>query len=559
MRVAVSGASGFIGNHVLRELQSRHLTTIALTRSSASHPRNPEISSWLVMDIANPPPDPFAAMGSPDVLIHLAWSGLPNYQARHHLEVELPAQLAFLTSCVRAGLKRLVVAGTCYEYGLASGELAEEAPTQPCTQYGLAKDNLRKALFALRTQYDFDLAWLRLFYLYGDGQSEKSLYHMLCTAIDLGAKSFDMSGGEQLRDFLPAHEAARLIVEIAQQKDISGIFNVCSGKPIAIRDLVQSWITEAGAKITMNLGSLSYSASEPMAFWGSRKKLDMIVDHIAQPKKDKLGNHSSAAHFINESTVNSMEFTREVERRLHANRQDKAIRAASHEFMIASTRPKYSYNFSMLGRPIIQYPQDMIALQELIWKVKPDLIIETGIAHGGSLILSASMLALLDYCDAAEAGQVLDPKTPRRRVLGIDIDIRSHNRMAIETHPMAHRIDMIQGSSIAPEIVAEVNKRAAGHEHVLVILDSNHTHEHVLAELNAYTPLVSPGSYCVVFDTVIEDLPAGMYPDRPWDVGNNPKTAVHEFLSRNDDFEIDENMEAKLLITVAPGGYLRRR
>ncbi|MBD8880539.1 cephalosporin hydroxylase family protein [Rhodanobacter sp. 7MK24] len=254
-----------------------------------------------------------------------------------------------------------------------------------------------------------------------------------------------------------------------------------------------------------------------------------------------------------------MEFALEIEGRLQANRKDKVLQATSHEFMVASTQPKYSYNFSMLGRPIIQYPQDMVALQELIWRVRPDLVIETGIAHGGSLILSASMLALLDYCDAVEADQALDLRKPRRRVIGIDIDIRAHNRTAIEAHPMAHRIDMIEGSSIAPEIVDEVLRRAAAYNRILVILDSNHTHEHVLAELNAYSPLVSPGSYCVVFDTVIEDLPAGMYPDRPWDVGNNPKTAVHEFLSRNHDFEVDEDMEAKLLITVAPGGYLRRR
>jgi len=560
MRIAVSGASGFIGQYVLRELQSRGFNTIALTRSATHRSSQSEVSRWVVMDVANPPSNPFETMGSPDVLIHLAWSGLPNYQSNHHLEVELPAQLAFLTSCVRNGLKRLVVAGTCYEYGLASGELAEDAPTQPCTQYGLAKDMLCKALFGLRMQYDLDLAWLRLFYLYGDGQSEKSLYRMFRTAIDRGAKTFDMSGGEQLRDFLPVHEAARLIVEIAQRENVSGIFNVCSGKPIAVRELVQSWIEASGAKIAMNLGQIPYSPSEPMAFWGTREKLDAIVDSTTQPKKTQAGQAwSCTGHSINESTVISMEFAHEVERRLEANRQDKTLQAASHDFIVASTQPKYSYNFSMLGRPIIQYPQDMVALQELIWTIKPDLVIETGIAHGGSLILSASMLALLDYCDAVEAGQTLDPKTPRRRVLGIDIDIRAHNRAAIEAHPMAHRIDMIQGSSIAPEIVAEVHKRAAGNERVLVILDSNHTHEHVLAELDAYASLVSPGSYCVVFDTVIEDLPAGMYPDRPWNVGNNPKTAVHEFLSRSHDFEVDEDMEAKLLITVAPGGYLRRR
>lgn len=293
MRVAVSGASGFIGHYVLRELQSRGFTTIALTRSATHHPPQSKVSSWVVMDIADPPSDPFIVMGSPDALIHLAWRGLPNYQSSHHLEVELPAQLAFLTSCVRGGLKRLVVAGTCYEYGLASGELEEEAPTHPCTQYGLAKDILRKALFDLCTQYDFDLAWLRLFYLYGDGQSEKSIYHMLRAAIDHGAKTFDMSGGEQLRDFLPAHEAARLIVEIAQRENVSGVFNVCSGKPIAVRDLVQSWIAASGAKITMNLGRLPYSPNEPMAFWGKREKLNAIVG-TTQSKKDDPDRHGPA-------------------------------------------------------------------------------------------------------------------------------------------------------------------------------------------------------------------------------------------------------------------------
>jgi len=251
-------------------------------------------------------------------------------------------------------------------------------------------------------------------------------------------------------------------------------------------------------------------------------------------------------------------FQSEVQERLQKNRNSDVLCDAARAFMHASTQPKYSYNFSALGRPIIQYPQDMVAVQELIWRIKPDLVIETGIAHGGSLILSASTLALLDYCDAVEAGRSLDPKATHRRVLGIDIDVRSHNRAAIEAHPMAHRIDMIEGSSIAPEIVDQVHNLAAGHERVMVFLDSNHTHEHVLAELDAYAALVSPGSYCVVFDTVIEDLPAGLYPDRPWDVGNNPKTAVREFLSRNDAFEVDEDMDAKLLITVAPGGYLRR-
>ena len=249
---------------------------------------------------------------------------------------------------------------------------------------------------------------------------------------------------------------------------------------------------------------------------------------------------------------------------------DQLLKDRAFQWFQHSLQYKYSYNFSSLGRPIIQYPQDMVAMQELVWQIRPDLIIETGIAHGGSLILSASMLALLDYCEAVESGQVLDPKTTRRRVLGIDIDIRAHNRAAIESHPMAHRIDMIQGSSIAPAVIAQVHQIARGHQRTLVILDSNHTHDHVLAELEAYAPLTSPGSYCIVFDTVVEDLPDAMFPDRPWGQGNNPKTATWEYLRRLKEegrlaangaplaFEIDSALESKLLITVAPDGYLRR-
>ncbi len=226
--------------------------------------------------------------------------------------------------------------------------------------------------------------------------------------------------------------------------------------------------------------------------------------------------------------------------------------------MLESTIPKYSYNFSWLGRPIIQYPQDIVAMQEIIWNVRPDLIIETGIAHGGSLIMSASMLALLDYCDVVATGVVLDPKASKRRVLGLDIDIRNHNRKAIEAHPLFHKIDMIQGSSIDPKIIAQVHQYAQDYKCILVCLDSNHTHEHVLAELEAYAPLVTPGSYCVVFDTIIEDMPDNMFPDRPWGKGDNPKTAVHEFLKTHDSFVIDKSIQDKLLITVAPDGYLKR-
>jgi cephalosporin hydroxylase len=219
---------------------------------------------------------------------------------------------------------------------------------------------------------------------------------------------------------------------------------------------------------------------------------------------------------------------------------------------------KYSYQFNWTDRPIIQYPQDIVAMQELIWQVKPDLIIETGIAHGGSLIFSASMLAQLDICDAIEADTSFTPKESQRKVLGIDIDIRAHNRAAIEAHPMYSRIQMIEGSSIAPEIIEQVKTIASEYKRILVCLDSNHTHEHVLAELEAYAPLASVGSYCVVFDTIVEDMPADMFPDRPWGPGNNPKTAVWEYLKTHPEFEIDKDIQYKLLITVAPDGYLKR-
>ena len=252
------------------------------------------------------------------------------------------------------------------------------------------------------------------------------------------------------------------------------------------------------------------------------------------------------------------DFQKEVAERIAAIQADKQLCESAAAFMNASTMPKYSYNFSWQDRPIIQYPQDMVAMQELIWSIKPDLIIETGIAHGGSLIFSASMLALLDMCDAIETGEMLDPKISRRKVLGIDIDIRSHNRAAIEVHSMASRIQMIQGSSIAPEIIEQVHAVAANYSRVLVCLDSNHTHDHVLAELQAYAPLTSKDSYCVVFDTIIEDMPADMFPDRPWGPGNNPKTAVWEYLKTHPEFEIDKSIQHKLLISVAPDGYLRR-
>ena len=236
------------------------------------------------------------------------------------------------------------------------------------------------------------------------------------------------------------------------------------------------------------------------------------------------------------------QFRQECLVRIKANRKNEQLTSAAGAFMKESTLPKYSYNFTWLGRPIIQYPQDIIATQEIIWQVNPDLIIETGIAHGGSLIFHSSMLELLGG----------DGK-----VLGIDIDIREHNRVEIEKHPMYKRINMIEGSSIDEEIVRQVYDFAKDKKRILVLLDSMHTHDHVLKELQLYSPLVTKGSYLVVFDTIIEDMPEDFFPDRPWGKGNNPKTAVWEFLKTNDRFVVDKEIENKLLITVAPDGYLK--
>lgn len=248
----------------------------------------------------------------------------------------------------------------------------------------------------------------------------------------------------------------------------------------------------------------------------------------------------------------------EVRQRIAANSRNTHLRECAEEFTRASIPAQYSYNFTWMSRPIIQYPQDIVAMQELIWEVRPDLIIETGIAHGGSLILSASMLALLDMADGIEQGSMIDPAKSKRKVLGVDIDIRAHNRSAIEAHPMASRIQMVEGSSISDDVVTLVQQVASGYQRVMVCLDSNHAHGHVLAELEAYAPLVSIGSYCVVFDTVVEDIPDETHANRPWGPGDNPKTAVWEFLSAHHEFEISKATQDKLLITVAPDGYLKR-
>jgi len=237
---------------------------------------------------------------------------------------------------------------------------------------------------------------------------------------------------------------------------------------------------------------------------------------------------------------------------------DKEVKRLTDDWIQKVNSFKYSYHFDFLGRPIIQYPQDMIAIQELIWKVKPDLIIETGIAHGGSLIQSAAMLALIDLSEAVVSNTMLDPKVSARQVVAVDIDIRAHNRQEIEKHPLSSRLTLIEGSSVEPSIVSRIGEIARNHQSVMVLLDSNHTHEHVLSELKTYADFVTVGSYCVVFDTIIENMPDSASLNRPWSPGNNPQTAVNEFLTNNSSFEIDKSIQEKLLITVAPNGYLRR-
>ncbi len=242
-----------------------------------------------------------------------------------------------------------------------------------------------------------------------------------------------------------------------------------------------------------------------------------------------------------------MNFAQETADRIAENGRNEKLCAAAHEFLKESVGPKYSYNFTWLGRPIIQYPQDMVVMQELIFRLQPDLIVETGIAHGGSLIFSASMIELNRACGGGDG-----------RVVGIDIDIRAHNRQAIEAHPMAHRITMIEGSTVAPDVVKQVRELARGKERVLVCLDSMHTHDHVLAELEAYADLTTVGSYCVVFDTLIEDMPADAYPDRPWGRGNSPKSATRAWLKSHPEFVVDEALHNKTLVTVARDGFLKR-
>jgi len=268
MKVAVTGASGFIGRHVLAELSKQGVDLIAVTRDSARLRDLSESVRVVEMDIARPTPDCFELLGKPDVLIHLAWGGLPNYKSLHHYETELPRQYQFLKAMIEAGLQSLLVTGTCFEYGMQSGALSAAMPTKPNNPYGYAKDALRQQLDFLRSIKPFNLTWGRLFYMYGEGQPSASLYPKLREAVLRGDKSFNMSGGEQLRDYLPVEEVARQTVQLAMARRDIGTVNICSGEPVSVRRLVEQWLKDNGWKIELNLGYYPYPDYEPMAFWG---------------------------------------------------------------------------------------------------------------------------------------------------------------------------------------------------------------------------------------------------------------------------------------------------
>ncbi|MDO8412501.1 MAG: NAD-dependent epimerase/dehydratase family protein [Gallionellaceae bacterium] len=268
MKIAVTGASGFVGQHVLVELLRHKIEIVAVTRDAARLSGVSPSVKVIEMNIAHPTPDCFEHMGSPDVLIHLAWDGLPNYKSLHHFETELPRQYAFLKAMVEAGLPALLVTGTCFEYGMQSGPLSENMPTKPGNPYGYAKDTLRQQLELLKSSKPFNLTWARLFYMYGSGQPNTSLYPKLKEAALRGDKVFNMSGGEQLRDYLPVTEVARQIVRLAVSGGDVGIINICSGKPISVRNLVEQWLRENSWEIEFNFGYYPYPDYEPMAFWG---------------------------------------------------------------------------------------------------------------------------------------------------------------------------------------------------------------------------------------------------------------------------------------------------
>ncbi len=567
MRVLLTGASGFLGKHVLARLRAYGAEVVLLGRS---RPADTADLPWLALDMLDQSDwESTLQQVRASHLLHLAWYAEHGHYWNSPLNLRwVDATLRLLQGFTANGGRHVVMAGTCAEYdwfGSDQGFLNEAStPLNPNSLYGAAKDATRRLAMAWCKDQGVTLAWGHLFFPFGPGEARQRLLPSLIEVFRGRSKPFGVNA-EAWRGMLPVHDAAEALVHLLI-KGCSGRYNICSGQAVQLGDVVRHLANLCEADPAPVLELATHRPGDPALLVGCNARLLATGWRPAWTLEQGLAAMiaSSQTHPINscqkEHTMTpDQQFNAERRERLDAYSQDKAFRGLSRQWLQESMSRKYVYNFDWLGRPIIQYPQDMVGVQQLVWTVRPDLIIETGIAHGGSLILSASLLALLDMCDAIEAGATLDPRCSNRKVIGIDIDIRAHNRAAIEAHPMASRIQMFQGSSVADEVVQQVHAAAAGYKTVLVMLDAMHTHDHVLAELQAYAPLVTPGSYCVVFDTFVDDMPPRFFADRPWDVGNNPKTAARQWLAGHPEFEVDATLEQQLQITVAPEGFLRRR
>jgi dTDP-6-deoxy-L-talose 4-dehydrogenase (NAD+) len=272
--IFLTGGTGFIGRHVARALCAEGLPVRALVRDPLEAAKVLPVGVELVRgDIHAEPSNAAAAAMDCGTLVHLAWPGLPNYKESYHLTRNLIADLRFLASVVERGVGHVLVAGTCLEYGMQYGPLEEDAETSPTTPYGLAKDTVHRVLAGLARQDGFRLQWLRLFYTYGEGQNPRSLLAQLDAALARGDESFDMSAGEQLRDYLAVEVIARIVAQLVQRPDVDGAINCCSGRPTSVRRLVEERVRERGASLRLNLGRFAYPEYEPLAFWGIPRKL----------------------------------------------------------------------------------------------------------------------------------------------------------------------------------------------------------------------------------------------------------------------------------------------